>query len=312
MTAIELNNRLSRWCQRNYFFLVLGLIILVGLGLHWAQINRLVWSSDEGIHLSAAYLVNQGKEPYSQVSFSQGPLFLELVRWPLKWSTTQGSDVTAVRLVMLSFGALLLFAVAMIARELKNELAGWIAAAILLGTPSFFYFARAVMADGPSIALGTWATWAALRYLHRGKRRWLIGSSLLLGLSLAAKFLTIYALGWIGLVICYRMWVVERRSPLSHRIGASLGHGLLFGGGVLLTVLAIYLWYDLPALLRSAFGMRVAMREAFGSWPANNRDEILEFWRYHAPLVLLAAYGLLANLRKAPQGSCSAVGSSSL
>ncbi|MEZ4614472.1 MAG: hypothetical protein R2867_03005 [Caldilineaceae bacterium] len=142
MTAIELNNRLSRWCQRNYFFLVLGLIILVGLGLHWAQINRLVWSSDEGIHLSAAYLVNQGKEPYSQVSFSQGPLFLELVRWPLKWSTTQGSDVTAVRLVMLSFGALLLFAVAMIARELKNELAGWIAAAILLGTPSFFYFAR--------------------------------------------------------------------------------------------------------------------------------------------------------------------------
>ncbi|MEZ4614471.1 MAG: hypothetical protein R2867_03000 [Caldilineaceae bacterium] len=123
-----------------------------------------------------------------------------------------------------------------------------------------------------------------------------------MGLSLAAKFLTIYALGWIGLVICYRMWVVERRSPLSHRIGASLGHGLLFGGGVLLTVLAIYLWYDLPALLRSAFGMRVAMREAFGSWPANNRDEILEFWRYHAPLVLLAAYGLLANLRKAPQG----------
>ncbi len=280
------------------FALVLGLLLVGGLWLHWPHLNTLVWTSDEGIHLSAAYLVNQGKEPYRQVSFSQGPLFLEMVRWPLLWGRAEGNDLTAVRTTLLGFGLLLLVAVALIGRELKNNLAGWVAAVCLLAMPSFFYFARAVMADMPSVALGMWAAWAAIRFLHSGKRSWLIGSGMLLGLSLATKFLTIYALGWIGLLIFYRIWGTERKPQQWRRIGDTLHDGLLFGGAALLTVLAIYLWYDLPALLNSAFGMRVAMREAFGSWRSNNRDEVAEFWTFHAPLIVLAGYGLLGQLRK--------------
>jgi len=283
------------------FAMLLGLILVGGLWLHWPHLNTLLWSSDEGIHLSAAYLVNQGKEPYRQVSFSQGPLFLEVVRWPLRWGAGEGSDITVVRLALLGFGLLLLVALALIGRALKNNLAGLAAVITLLAMPSFFYFARAVMADIPSVALGLWAAWAAIRFLQCGNRAWLIGSAVLLGLSLAIKFLTIYALGWIGLLILYRIWAIERTPPPWRRVVHTLRDGLLFVGITLVTLLAIYLWYDLPALLNSAFGMRVAMREAFGSWRSNNRDEVIEFWLLHAPLILLAVYGLWGEWRNRQQ-----------
>lgn len=287
------------------FVLVLGLLISSGLWLHGPRLNTLVWSSDEGIHLSAAYLVAQGKIPYREVAFSQGPLFLELMRWPLVWHTATGNDVTAVRVTLLSFGVLLLVAVALIGRELQNNLAGWIAALALLAMPSFFYFARAVMADLPAVALGMWAAWAALRFFQRGKWHWLVSSGVLLGLSLAIKFLTLYALGWIGLLMLYRCWWIERdRVPGRHWGGHwgrplrdTLRASLLFGSCTLLTVLAIYLCYDLPVLLTSIFGMRVAMREAFGSWTSKNLDEVAEFWTFHAGLIVLAGYGLLGQLR---------------
>jgi hypothetical protein len=280
------------------FVLVLALFIAGGLRLHWPHLNTLVWSSDEGIHLSAAYLVAHGKEPYRQVSFSQGPLFLEMVRWPLVLGTEEGNEVTAVRVTLLGFGVLLLVGVALIGRDLKNNLAAWGATLSLLAMPSFFYFGRAVMADLPAVALGMWAAWAGLRFFHSGSRRWLVGSGILLGLSLATKFLTIYALGWIGLLLLYRIWLIEHNPKWLRAVGVTLRDGLLFGGATFLTILAIYLWYDLPALLNSAFGMRVAMREAFGSWPANNRDEIAEFWTFHAPLIVIAGYGLLGQLRQ--------------
>ncbi|MCB0063777.1 MAG: hypothetical protein KDE19_16755, partial [Caldilineaceae bacterium] len=218
--------------------------------------------------------------------------------WPLVWGMTvgheTGNDVTAVRVTMLSFGVLLLTATAFIGRELQNNLAGWAAAIALLALPSFFYFGRAVMADLPAVALGMWAAWAAIRFFFTGKRVWLVGSALLLGVSLATKFLTIYALGWIGLLMFYRIRTSERNSGWQRQLLHTLRDGLLFVGCTFLTVLVIYLWYDLPALLRSVFGMRVAMREAFGSWASSNRDEVIEFWRFHAPLILLAGYGLLA------------------
>lgn len=280
---------------------VLAVIIIVGLVLHWPQRNTLVWTSDEGIHLSAAYLVNQGGEPYREVSFSQGPLFLEMVRWPLAWSMGAGADVGATRLTMLGFGVLSLVAVALIGRLLGGDLAGWGAATMLLAMPSFFYFARAVMADGPASALSLWAAWAAIHFWRGGCRRWLLASGGLLGLSLATKFLTIYALAWIGLLILHRIWISEHAPQTTRRIRNTLRDGLLFGGAALLTVLAIYLWYDLSALFASAFGMRVAMREAFGSWTASNRDEIAEFWQYHAPFLVLAGYGLLSQRRNRQQ-----------
>jgi hypothetical protein len=281
--------------------MVLAVITMIGLALHWPQLNTLVWTSDEGIHLSAAYLVNGGGEPYRQVSFSQGPFFLEMMRWPLQWGGVLGADVEAVRLTMLGFGVLQLIAVALIGRMLSGNLAGWIAAAALLAMPSFFYFARSAMADGPAIALGLWAAWAAIHYWRSGRLRWLLLSGWLLGLSLATKFLTIYALAWIGLLILQRNWISEHPVQITRRLRNTLRDGLLFGGAALLTVLTIYLWYDLPALFASAFGMRVAMREAFGSWAANNRDEIAEFWQYHAPFLVLAGYGLLSQRRNHQQ-----------
>lgn len=283
------------------FVVVLGLLIGGGLWWHWPHLNTLVWSSDEGIHLSAAYLVAQGKEPYREVAFSQGPLFLELVRWPLVWGTETANELTVVRTTLLGFGVLLLIAVALIGRELKQNLAGWAAALALLAMPSFFYFSRAVMADLPAVALSMVAAWAALRFLRNGKRGWLLGSAILLGLSLATKFLTLYALAWIGVLLLYRLWWIERGAPWRRQLGKTVAAALLFGGGVVGTLLAIYLWYDLPALLNSIFGMRVAMRAAFGSWTVKNYDEVAEFWTFHAPLILLAGYGLLGQLRDRPR-----------
>ncbi|MCB0124505.1 MAG: glycosyltransferase family 39 protein [Caldilineaceae bacterium] len=287
--------RAALFSQRSRFGWFLLLILVVGLLFHWPRVNTLVWSSDEGIHLSAAYLVNQGLEPYRQVSFSQGPLFLEMVRWPLRWWGGSDNDVAAVRLVMLAFGLSSLVATALIGRALKSNLAGWCAAALLLVMPSFFYFARAVMADGPAIALGMWAAWAAIRFLARGKRRWLMASGLLLGLSLATKFLTLYAVAWIPFLIFLRICFVESANLEWARFRVLTRDGVTFIALVIGALLAIYGWYDLPSLLSSAFGMRIAMRDAFGSWAANNRDEIVEFWHYHAPLLLLAGYGLFSQ-----------------
>ena len=276
------------------FGLVLCFILVLGAWLRWPNLDNLAWNNDEGIYLTAAHLVSQGYTPYSEVSFSQSPLFLELVRWPLAWS----DRVTVVRQVLSSFGILLIVVVALMGRDLNGNIAGWSSAIFLALTPSFFYYARAVMADIPSVALGMWAGWAALRFYQTGKRPWLIVSGVLIGLSLAIKILTIYAVGWIILLILYRIWYIERKTntfqPARHH---AIQNVLIFGGCAGLTLLGIVIWYDIPSLWSSVFGMRIAMRKAFGGLFDSNLDVITEFWKLHTPLIILSIYGLLAQLR---------------
>ncbi len=286
----------SPWAKsifnKTIFSLFLLLILVLEIWSRWQRLNALSWNADEGIHLVVAQLVAAGHRPYSEVSFSQLPLFLEAVRLPLAWM----GSVTAVRLAISLFGLLQIVAVALIGRDLHSNIAGWVAAIFLAFTPSFFYYSRAIMADIPAVALSMWACWAALRYLKGGQRRWLVISGVLMGLSLAAKFLTIYAVGWISILVFYYGWMTLKETASRRQMFTRIAQdGLLFGSCVGLTLFGVLVWYDLPALLPAAFGMRASMREVFddGNW-----DVIIEFWHLHTPLIVLAGYGLAAQYRR--------------
>ncbi|MFQ5613034.1 MAG: glycosyltransferase family 39 protein [Anaerolineae bacterium] len=265
-------------------------MLLVSAWWRWQWLDLFSWDIDEGIYLMVARLVIAGYRPYDEVFFSQLPLFLEVVRLAFRW----GGGVAAVRLVISAFALLEIAAAALLARELGGNLAGIAAAIFVSLSPELFYYSRAVMADIPSVAAGTWAAWMAWRYGQTGQRRRLAMSGVLLALSLLLKLLTLYIVGWVLLiVILYRWRASSANSSWFERTFRVGQDALLFGSSVLLPALGILVWYDLPSLFSSAVEMRLAMRSAFH---ANAFEQGLfytaRFWRNNVWLILLAAYGL--------------------
>jgi hypothetical protein len=274
-----------------------ALSVLVVLFVLW-QANHLEgfnWGYDEGVHLMIARLVWSGYRPYSEVSATQGPLFVYSVALGFG---LLGTSAAACRLVTVFYAVIGLIAVALAARELGGWLSGLSAVVLLMLAPEFGRLSKAAMADVPAISMASLAILSSLRYLTTGRRRWLILSGLTFGLGCLIKLAIAPAL----LPLCLAIFGLHTYSgrPRSWRAFAN----------DLLTVLAMTM---LPILLclwisdhRAAYEQLVILRlqagRAFPLDAAANARWIGDYLTDNIGLSILAVWGTLLLLtRRSPQ-----------
>jgi hypothetical protein len=176
--------------------------ILMVLFVFW-QANHLEgfnWGYDEGVHLMIARLVWSGYKPYSEVSATQGPLFIYSVALGFG---LLGTSAAACRLVTVFYATIGLVAVALAARELGGWLSGLSAVVLLMLAPEFGRLSKAAMADVPAISIAALAILSSLRYLTTGRRGWLIFAGLTFGLGCLIKLAIAPALLPLGLAVLY-------------------------------------------------------------------------------------------------------------
>jgi hypothetical protein len=242
-----------------------------------------------------ARLVWSGYKPYSEVSATQGPLFV--------YSTALGfgllgASAAACRLMTVFYAVIGLIAVALAARELGGWLSGLSAVVLLMLAPEFGRLSKAAMADVPAISMAALAILSSLQYLTTGRRGWLILAGLTFGLGCLIKLAIAPALLPLGLAVLY--FHTCSRRPRSWRVFAN----------DLSTVLVMAI---LPGLLclwildhRAAYEQLVVLRllatQAFPLDATANAWWIGQYLVDNAGLSILAVWGTLLLLaRRSPQ-----------
>ena len=160
--SLKKGDALSKW----------ALGILIALFALW-QVNHLKgfnWGYDEGVHLMIARLVWSGYKPYSEVSATQGPLFVYSIALGFG---LLGTSAAACRLVTVFYAVIGLMAVALAAQELGGWLSSLSAVVLLMLAPEFGRLSKAAMADVPALSMAALAILSSLRYLTTGRRGWL-------------------------------------------------------------------------------------------------------------------------------------------
>jgi hypothetical protein len=285
--GLEKGDTLSKW----------ALGVLVVLFVLW-QVNHLEgfnWGYDEGVHLMIARLVWSGYKPYSEVSATQGPLFVYSVALGFG---LLGTSAAACRLVTVFYAIIGLMAVALAARELGGWLSGLFAVVLLMLAPEFVRLSKAAMADVPAISLAALAILSSLRYLTTGRRSWLILAGLTFGLGCLIKLAIAPALLPLGLAVLY--FHTCSRRPRSWRV--------FVNDLVTVLVMAILpgllcLWVlDFRAAYEQLIVLRLQAARAFPLDAAANARWLGQYLLDNVGLSTLAVWGTLLLLaRRSPQ-----------
>lgn len=278
---------------------LLGWLLVFGLALAWRAQNLDAFglSNDEGAHLMWARLIVDGYPLYRETQAVQAPLFLEWVALAFRIG---GQTIQVGRWAMLTGFGLLAGALSWLA----HRAAGWpaaLAALMLLGlAPLIFTFSRLAMAEVPATGLAVLALALLFVYLDRGRRGWLIGSGLALGLSFITKALNPFIVFPIGLLLITRSNLfgladlVGLRYPAGRPWQTLLLDGLLWSLSCLIPVGLIWLIYDPVAMVDQLITFRADLRAAIpGSWP-ETWTQFAGFFTTHWGFWLLAGGGIIS------------------
>lgn len=164
-----------------------ALLILLCLRLAQAGHDPFALDPDEGGDICKALLVARGHPLYAAVWSDQPPLFTHLLR---AWCDQVGWTMPAARLLVSLIAAVLVFAVADMARLAGGALAAAGAVAALAASATLPRLGVAVMIGLPSVALATLALWTLFRWRCRPHPAWLVVSGGLMAASLATKLFT--------------------------------------------------------------------------------------------------------------------------
>ncbi|WP_309715616.1 phospholipid carrier-dependent glycosyltransferase [Armatimonas sp.] len=174
------------------------------------------------------------------------------------------------------FGALSLFLLYFLARQLTgNRLAALLAMGMLALDGVFFVQSRMAMTNIYTVCFILLAALAAWNYRAGGKTRWMLALGLALGLAVATRWTTLYAVGLIAL------WLLSHDLPRAAKSPKVLA---LAGLGV--------------TLLVSLFAKASQFYKADPSFPDKQRLilESLGQWALGAVVIYLVAYAVLQAL----------------
>jgi hypothetical protein len=280
---------LSKW--------TLGILAVLFVLWQANHLEGLNWGYDEGVHLMIARLVWSGYRPYSEVSATQGPLFVYSVALGFG---LLGTSAAACRLVTVFYAVIGLIAVALAARELGGWLSGLSAAVLLVLTPEFGRLSKAAMADVPAISMAALAILSTLRYLATGHRVWLIPAGLTFGLGCLIKLAIAPALLPLGLAVLY--FHTHSRQPRSWR---ALAKDLITVLIAAILPILLCLWIlDHQAIYEQLIVLRWQASRAFPLDAAANVRWIRQYLLDNIGLSTLAIWGTLLLLaRRSPQAA---------
>ena len=237
-------------------------IVAVALPMRLANIGSYSGKGDEGIRAEQLLLMAAGFRPVKDVFASQGPLSLD-VFYP--FYLLLGQTLAGARLAVVVASILAILAVYWTARLVGGQAGGWLAAVLLIASPTFLKNSRLALVEIPAILPAVVALGAALAYQQRGERRWLIASAVALALALAIKPMVVAVVPAVGLALLLR----------------GVGRGVLLRDLLLYALVAgsilalIVAWVGPAELYDQLVRYRVGSREAEG-WSL--RDNWAMLW----------------------------------
>jgi hypothetical protein len=255
---------LGRWAD----LLAVAAIVAVALPMRLANIGSYSGKGDEGIRAEQLLLMAAGFRPVKEVFASQGPLSLD-VFYP--FYLLLGETLAGARLAVVVWSVLAIVATYWTAKLAGGSLGGWLAAALLIASPTFLKNSRLALVEIPAILPAIVALGAALAYQQRGERRWLIAAAVALALALAIKPMVVAVVPAVGLALLLRRGVTPRTRPGLLPLANDL---LLYAAvcGALLAVIVV--WVGPADLYDQLVRYRVGSRDAEG-WSLRDNWEML-------------------------------------
>ncbi len=163
-----------------------GLLALLIVGaVRLINLDQLAGKFDEGIRGAQLMLMVAGYRPFRDIFASQGPLSLD-VFYP--FYLLLGQTLAGARLAVVVTSILAILAVFWTARLVGGRPGGWLAAALLIASPTFLKNSRLALVEIPAILPAIVALGAALAYQQRAERRWLVVAALALALAAAQAY----------------------------------------------------------------------------------------------------------------------------
>ncbi len=304
------------------FWFSLIVVIVAAVLLRAKLLHSFSLSADEGIHLIWLRLLSAGYRPYSEVYITYPPLYplaLETV-WQI-WPTENAQRWFSVAYTI--FGVV---GITLVARKFAGAIAGVVAAALLLFSPTLFEFSRAILGEFPSVAWSVWAIFLAWLYRDAGDRRRLLPvlAGVCMAFSLLTKFLSPFLLALLPLILLTRWILISDAAAMINGEKPAIGINrtpatqyelkfwqyklqivnyklllidlLIWGGALLLTIIFVIFMFDLGPVFAQVVGQRLEARAVYladeGLWQP--WLEIgLEFVQSDMALMILALAGLI-------------------
>jgi hypothetical protein len=262
--SLALLPALGRWGD----LLAVITIVAVALPMRLANIGSYSGKGDEGIRSEQLLLMAAGFRPVKEVFASQGPLSLD-VFYP--FYLLLGETLAGARLAVVIWSVLAILATYWTARLAGGSLGGWLAAALLIASPTFLKNSRLALVEIPAILPAIVALGAALAYQQRGERRWLIVSAVALALALAIKPMVVAVVPAVGLALLLRSGLSLRTRPGMSLLARDLVLYAAVCGGLLAVIV---LWVGPADLYDQLVRYRVGSRDAEG-WSRRDNWEML-------------------------------------
>jgi hypothetical protein len=286
--------------------MVYGLVLLglIGLLFVW-QISNLGahnWLYDEAGYIAVPWMVAAGHALYTEVYSPSPPLFTLSVAVAFKvW----GNSVEVARAVIVAYSALGLLAAALLAREIRGQVAGLAAVLLLFFSPEYFRLSRVTMSEVPAVSLALVSLVTSLLYWRCGQKGWLILSGLALAASLLVKLVTLFAFPLPILAVALRHF--DPPSPGAGRSMADRVKGMaidlvLWAASFCLPILLCLLIYDPRAMYEQAVALHWRGREFHPMDYSRRGPRILGYlWQDRGLLMLALGGSLSCWLRRSRQ-----------
>ena len=285
---------------------VYGLVLLGLISLLFAwQIHNLggyKWLYDEAGYIAVPWMVAAGHTLYTEVYSPSPPLFTLSVAVAFKvW----GNSVEVARAVIVAYSALGLLAAALLAREIRGQVAGLAAVLLLFLNPEYFRLSRVTMSEVPAASLALISLLASLVYWRRGQRGWLVLSSLTLAASLLVKLVTLFALPLPIMAVVLRHLFpppLGAGRPTAERVKGMALDFAVWAASFCLPILLCLLIYDPRAMYEQVVALHWRGREFHPVDYSRRGPRILGYlWQDRGLLMLALGGSLSCWLRRSRQ-----------
>ncbi|OGS10574.1 MAG: hypothetical protein A2234_00640 [Elusimicrobia bacterium RIFOXYA2_FULL_58_8] len=242
---------------------------------------------DEGLYLMRAYMHLKGYALYREVWMDHPPVLVLMLSWVFKLF---GPSVQAARLLMLSFSALLLWAVYQIVSRTYDHAAALLAVILVAVSVWYVSLSVAVMGSVPAVALSALALYGVVLYRANLERKYLVFSGAVFALAVLTKFFSLIYLFpmLIGILRAKRVTVAGRNMAEAARYPGFLWFAAFFAAFLLVSFgfcSVNYLQILKPYL--ASYGAQGHHWQSLAAWLAEEYD-----------VALLAAGVLLFSARE--------------
>lgn len=299
MSATEAAGPPRRSADRGWTLALFAVLLLGGLWLGAHVDFQHQWDNDEGIWALQGRAIRDGQVPYVDFWFNQPPGLPYALALAFR---VAGATVPVARWLCLLLAFVGVAAVGLLARRLAGGPAGLAAAALLVLSPHFWWLARSINPDVPSMALAT----AGLALVWRwrdgaGGASTMFSAGLLVGLGLSLKLTGGLVLLPVGLLCLVRAVEIRRAEggwPPAIRSVAVAGAWLALGTGA---VVATWFLTAPPASVwQGTIASYFDARDIYANRSAEYADWLLRenLLGENLGLSVLAVFGLFALGRR--------------